>query len=1377
MDMYLLQAFCWKRTELFEGYEPNVAPIAMEGTSKRSSSVPADSSGLVTGGNPFYSQKVQQEFRLQAARPSNLPSPSDSNLEPLTGGQKSGGNPMVENPTGKGRGSSNYEVRQGLSFETPPSKLPPPPTEGKSAAMMSEGVMKEPESALKSMGPVKGVADSSVPGMGEDQLQRALEGELVSFLREQNSKLMNDLEEMKQRLAGLENSKGDSSMSWSEVGAPSMGSLDEQPRARRRRGSRTPPRGKSPMVCKESMSPRRARSMGLDVDQSCLRCTPNGTKVPEGPPPPCDDVSTGLPQPPPVPPFPVGIEGPRNGEFSPRAARAMWLEREAHCMKGVLDRQAEGNPIKESMYWTGSFQYPFGRDHAKADVVGESLRQQARAFMHGEGALHDRAFMHGSGVHQDRVSVHGEGALHDRASMHGTGALHDRASMHGTGAQHDRAFMHGDGALHDRASMHGTGCQHDRAFMHGDVCHQDRASRDGLFLQPGSPLWYPDGKGQGQDPKCDGSGWHDNGIVSSLSGPNPIGKVELPDLPEGATPLEYGDWLHLCGPTMRDLSNVAGRWWELTTREAKAYYMRWKDATPLQRVQIVPKLPDELLLPSYVRTEQRGVHLLLKAVSQEQQQELVIDRDLTSTAILYRLYIRHQPGGPGEKAVLLKALTTLGSTKTLNDMASSLRSWRRHFGRAREIGAVLPDGCLLLKALEGIVGPLSQLDAQSSFRLAQSRVQLQLDEKPTHGALWDFSQCLLAEVETLVLMAPTSTTNSQVKIKQMDASNATPTAKPGEFEKKGKGFSNAGSIDKPCKYYVSPEGCRAGRSCKFQHVSQDQNDRCWVCGSTQHRKVDCPVRGGAKQSSPTKPTSETNAGSGGGKGKGGGKKSDGSASTGNTSNAGAKTSSTSITEDKIAGSQPEKDPQQKTTSEATVKDEKSSGGVAMSAAKTGASDLLLEATNLLKSMRIPNMKVMKITNLKHDDRDQWILLDSGATHGLRQAHSQEEWLAAQETEVTLAEGVTKSLKLKVGTKLLLAHPDSPTSWIVPMSGLSELGYRFEWHGENCKLYNSEGAAVEIRLRHGCPMVPKSIGKGILEEMELKQLRLLKRAIILKALWHGVEVDEENLNVESALLLKLKEVFPDLPEELMMKLIPDMNIMTKEGYGNLLPWNRAKRKRLLRAEKVVLHICSGPEHRFWERQLNTDKVETLCIDLEGPVKADILNDAVFSYLIALAASGRLKTILAGPPCRTCSALRFKDDNGPGIIRTEEHPYGCPGISEKDFELVQNDSLIFLRTLALYVIAEEVRPHHEPQTGFGLEQPEDPANYRPEKEVKEVGFMSMWRTPEWKGFASKFNIKLISFDQGPMGHSKRKPTSMGVALPQAQQLHELRGPPSD
>ena len=60
---------------------------------------------------------------------------------------------------------------------------------------------------------------------------------------------------------------------------------------------------------------------------------------------------------------------------------------------------------------------------------------------------------------------------------------------------------------------------------------------------------------------------------------------------------------------------------------------------------------------TYARTEQRGVHLMLKAVSANQQQELVVDRDLNSTAILFRLYVRHQPGGPAEKGILLRNLT------------------------------------------------------------------------------------------------------------------------------------------------------------------------------------------------------------------------------------------------------------------------------------------------------------------------------------------------------------------------------------------------------------------------------------------------------------------------------------------------------------------------------------------------------------------------------------------------------------------------------------------------------------------------------------------------------------------------------------------------
>ena len=52
----------------------------------------------------------------------------------------------------------------------------------------------------------------------------------------------------------------------------------------------------------------------------------------------------------------------------------------------------------------------------------------------------------------------------------------------------------------------------------------------------------------------------------------------------------------------------------------------------------------------YQRTEQRGVNLLLKAIPLDQQQALITDRELTSTALLYRLLARYQPGGAGRES-------------------------------------------------------------------------------------------------------------------------------------------------------------------------------------------------------------------------------------------------------------------------------------------------------------------------------------------------------------------------------------------------------------------------------------------------------------------------------------------------------------------------------------------------------------------------------------------------------------------------------------------------------------------------------------------------------------------------------------------------------
>ena len=71
-------------------------------------------------------------------------------------------------------------------------------------------------------------------------------------------------------------------------------------------------------------------------------------------------------------------------------------------------------------------------------------------------------------------------------------------------------------------------------------------------------------------------------------------KAELATLAPDSSPLELGDWLAVCGPVLRDISAVSGRWWHLTLTEAQCYYDRWKTASPLERVQITPRLPDEL---------------------------------------------------------------------------------------------------------------------------------------------------------------------------------------------------------------------------------------------------------------------------------------------------------------------------------------------------------------------------------------------------------------------------------------------------------------------------------------------------------------------------------------------------------------------------------------------------------------------------------------------------------------------------------------------------------------------------------------------------------------------------------------------------------------
>ena len=477
-----------------------------------------------------------------------------------------------------------------------------------------------------------------------------------------------------------------------------------------------------------------------------MRFTPNGTKVLEGPPPKDEPML------PPIPPFPTAageplVEGtsfvsnlydtcesklhvkngdklwkPQGGQnagddvMTASEAKQVWLEREVQSLKTALNRVSVPDVFQQSGYWNGSFHAAANRlsgdERAPHGGSGEGSAQARAQQLFGDLPGRDRA-LHGDQLRGDRA-LHGD--LPQRQG--------DRA-LHGDPLQGDRAW-HGDPLQRDRA-LHGDLPPRDRA-LHGELRH-DRALRGGDAGLPGLP-GLPGLQAQEQHGLPHGAQGHGTMGVAPMpasweaSGGGGGGKAELPTLPNGASPLEFGDWLCLCGPIMKNLSHVAGRWWDATVRQAYAFYMEWKELSPLQRVQLCPRLPDELMASGFIRTEQRGVTLLLKAVSEEQQKELVVDRDLTSTAILFRLYVRHQPGGPGEKAILLGQLTSLQKASTMQELASSLRTWRRYFARAREVDANLPDGVLLIKALEAAVVQIAKEDAQAAFRLSTSRQQL-----------------------------------------------------------------------------------------------------------------------------------------------------------------------------------------------------------------------------------------------------------------------------------------------------------------------------------------------------------------------------------------------------------------------------------------------------------------------------------------------------------------------------------------------------------------------------------------------------------------------------------------------------------------------------
>ena len=226
----------------------------------------------------------------------------------------------------------------------------------------------------------------------------------------------------------------------------------------------------------------------------------------------------------------------------------------------------------------------------------------------------------------------------------------------------------------------------------------------------------------------------------------------------------------------------------------------------------------------------------------------------SATHILFRLYTTYQPGGTGERNLVL---SNLQNSQVIHDATAgvaALRDWGRWYQRCIDFGMNLPDPMVLVGALTSMTKPMISKDTEVTRRTEMVKSTLQLHARPTAEAVKAYHRHLLAKFEALA--------TSQVP-KKGGSGNPTPNlalkAMDGNAGGASGGQGGGGKGKIQCKYFLSQKGCKYGNNCKNVHSMNelskgDRFKKCLNCGSEEHRAKDCDRPNKAGKSGPKEQT-------------------------------------------------------------------------------------------------------------------------------------------------------------------------------------------------------------------------------------------------------------------------------------------------------------------------------------------------------------------------------------------------------------------------------------------------------------------------------------------------------------------------------------------
>ena len=776
---------------------------------------------------------------------------------------------------------------------------------------------------------------------------------------------------------------------------------------------------------------------------------------------------------------------------------------------------------------------------------------------------------------------------------------------------------------------------------------------------------------------------------------------ELPKLqsPELATSAVCcGNWLAQVRQVLVGLSPSASVWWSLVEAAATMQYQRWLVADPLDRLLLDPSgVYADFSAAKYQRVESRAVSLILAAIPGHIRDEAVSNRWLSTSSLIFRIMCLYQPGGASERSMLLSQLVSPEGSKNLASGVAMLRRWQQHFSRVRELQAALPDSSLLLRGIDNATAGLLAQYPSLGFRVNAFRNKVSLDYNPSVTTVLQLVRLLQAEFEAASLSVDQGGLEKKARLAvaqfhQEPVPKGPPPKVPppppapealakfleseGQGKAKGKGKDKgkvAGSEPNACYNFAEGKGCKFGDSCKFKHdrLAARRQKRCLACGQEGHFRPECPLVP-AEHRQVRVPEGSS-----------------------------------------VPKAVPPKEvghPKAKAKSAPVLKgvtEEIPTSGQA--AGSSEGSDLqvqealLAEAAKLLKGVVLKPLRTGEdlvpargarvydgdfgwlCSAIANASDSRFALVDSGATNALRQA-KWGEIEVSRVIKVDLASGATELHVNKHGTLL----SQSACQVIIPAGYLVQLGYTITWKHKGCLIRRGRAETLSVEVVKGCPLILKEKGLEILDEYESRlekgEVYMLKPSWVGPAgvtqstvrRWLQLKMAKGSLTREDQLTW-LKTMFPEAPLDYLNRAAGedvDTSPISLEGS----PWNRRMRRSVLRSRRgeVLIHLFAGQQK--W-------KCNGLVVEVEKARGSDLMCPGVWQQLLAWAMKGVVGGVIGGPPCRTVSCCRNQHDGGPPPVRGRvQSRWGLPGLPGHLHDVVRGDSVLWLRFLLLYAVAQ-------------------------------------------------------------------------------------------